>query len=95
MDNKKNVPVREYLTVLLRRRSVIALCCVTITLILALYGIIDGVIRENTVLNENGEYTFASERTLNKDAYSVATTATEEEMIAAAEEQKIWRRSNK
>ena len=35
------------------------------------------------VLNENGEYTFASERTLNKDAYSVATTATEEQMIAA------------
>ena len=58
MDSKKNVPVREYLTVLLRRRSVIALCCVTITLILAFYGIIDGVIRENTVQNENGFQSF-------------------------------------
>ena len=35
------------------------------------------------VLNDDGEYTFSTERTLNKDAYAVATTADEDQMKAA------------
>ena len=58
MDDRKTAPIREYLTVLLRRRSVIALCCVILTLILAFYGIIAGVNRTNTVLHENGFMSF-------------------------------------
>ncbi|MBQ7172417.1 MAG: hypothetical protein IJR89_09105 [Clostridia bacterium] len=58
MEEKKTAPIRESLTVLLRRRSVIALCCVILTLILAFYGIIEGVNRTNTVLHKNGFTSF-------------------------------------
>ena len=51
-------PARESLTVLLRRRSVIALCCVILTLMLAFYGIIASVNKTNTVLQENGFRSF-------------------------------------
>ena len=50
---KKAIPVRESLTELFRRRSVIALCCVVLTLILAFYGVIASVNRTNTVRHEN------------------------------------------
>ena len=55
-ENKTNI--REYLTVLLRRRSVIALCCGTITLMLSFYGIIAGVNRTIDVFHENGFTSF-------------------------------------
>ena len=58
MDEKTPAPIRENLTVLFRHRSVIALCCVILTLILAFYGIIEGVNRTNTVLHENGFLSF-------------------------------------
>ena len=49
---------KEYLTVLLKRRSVIALCSVILTLMLAFFGIIEGVNRTITVLKENGFVSF-------------------------------------
>ena len=58
MDASKQTPVRESLTLLLRRRSVIALCCVVLTLILAFYGIIESVNKANTVWHENGFKSF-------------------------------------
>ena len=58
MFDNTTVPIREYLTVLLRRRSVIALFCVILTLALAFYGIIAGVNKTNTVLHENGFKSF-------------------------------------
>ena len=56
--NDKKTTAREYLTLLLRRRSVIALCCVILTLALAFYGIIEGVNRTTIVLGENGFSSF-------------------------------------
>ena len=58
MNDKKSAPVREHLTLLLRRRSVIALCCVILTMILAFYGIIAGVERMILVAHENGFMSF-------------------------------------
>ena len=49
---------REHLTVLLRRRSVIALCCAVLTLMLAFYGVIAGVNRTVEVYHENGFTSF-------------------------------------
>ncbi len=51
-------PIRESLTILLRRRSVIALCCVILTLILAFYGIIESVNRTITIFHGNGFRSF-------------------------------------
>ena len=58
MDDIKSAPIREHLTVLLRRRSVIALCCAILTLALAFYGVTEGVNRTNTVFHENGFRSF-------------------------------------
>jgi len=58
MKTKNNTHPREYLTLLLRRRSLIALCCVILTLILAFYGIIEGVNKTTIVLHENGFMSF-------------------------------------
>ena len=49
---------REYLTVLLRRRSVIALCCGILTLALAFYGIIAGVGKSIARYHETGFHSF-------------------------------------
>ena len=59
-NNNNNPPatIREYLTVLLRRRSVIALCCVSLTMLLAFYGIVAGVNRMNVVSHGNGFRSF-------------------------------------
>lgn len=54
MNDQKVTPIREHLTVLLKRRSIIALSAVILTMILAFCGIIAGVNRTNTLLNENG-----------------------------------------
>ena len=58
MNTKTKDNIREHLTVLLRRRSVIALCCAVLTLMLSFYGIISGVIRTIDVLHENGFTSF-------------------------------------
>ena len=58
MKTKNKAHPREYLTVLLRRRSMIALCCGTITLMLSFYGIIAGVNKTIAVLHENGFSSF-------------------------------------
>ena len=58
MNDKKATPIREHLTILLRRRSVTALCCVVLTLILAFYGIIEGVNKTITVFHDNGFRSF-------------------------------------
>lgn len=58
MNDKKATQARENLTLLLRRRSVIALCCVILTLILAFYGIIEGVNKTTIILQENGFMSF-------------------------------------
>lgn len=58
MDAKKRLQSKEYLTVLLKRRSVIALCCAILTLIFAFFGIIEGINRTITVLKENGFVSF-------------------------------------
>ena len=58
MKDIKNTSIREHLTVLLRRRSVIALCCVILTMTLAFYGVIEGVNRMNNVMHENGFMSF-------------------------------------
>ena len=49
---------REYMTDLLKRRSVIALCCGFLTLVLAFYGIIASVIRSVSVFGSNGFVSF-------------------------------------
>ena len=51
--------IREHLTVLQRRRSVIALCCGTATLLLSFYGIIAGVNRTVAVFHKDGFTSFA------------------------------------
>lgn len=58
MKTKNNTHPREYLTVLLRRRSMIALCCGILTLMLSFYGIIAGVNKTIAVLHENGFSSF-------------------------------------
>ncbi len=58
MNKRNSSAVREYLTVLLRRRSVIALCCVILTMTLAFYGIIEGVNQMNVVVHVNGFMSF-------------------------------------
>ena len=58
MDAQKGSHSKEYLTVLLRRRSAVALCCVVLTLMLAFFGVIEGVNRTTTVLKENGFASF-------------------------------------
>ncbi len=58
MNASAKVTAREHLTVLLRRRSVIALCCGMLTLILAFYGIIAGVNRTASVYHRNGFSSF-------------------------------------
>ena len=58
MNAKKDSQSKEYLTVLLKRRSVIALCCVILTMMLAFFGIIEGVNKTITVLKENGFVSF-------------------------------------
>ncbi len=58
MNDMKNTSIREHLTVLLRRRSVIALCCVILTMILAFYSIVEGVNITNNVAHENGFMSF-------------------------------------
>ena len=58
MIDDKNTHSREQLTVLLRRRSVIALCCGILTLILAFYGIIEGVNQTWRKLHENAFFSF-------------------------------------
>ena len=58
MNQKANGSIREHLTVLLRRRSVIALCCGVLTLLLAFYGIIAGVNKMIAVYHENGFMSF-------------------------------------
>ena len=59
MKIKTKDSIREHLTVLLRRRSVIALCCGILTLILSFYGIIAGVNRMTAVFHKNGFTSFA------------------------------------
>lgn len=49
---------REYLTVLLEHRSIVALCCCVLTLMLSFYGIIAGVIKTITILEEDGFVSF-------------------------------------
>ena len=58
MKDERSTPIREHLTLLFRRRSVIALCCVILTLILAFYGIIAGVERMILVAHEDGFMSF-------------------------------------
>jgi hypothetical protein len=58
MNDGKEIRIRDYLTVLLRRRSVIALCCVILTLTFAFYGIIAGVDRMIGTSHENGFTSF-------------------------------------
>lgn len=58
MNDKTTAPFRENLTLLFRRRSVIALLCVVLTLALAFYGIIAGVIKTAAELHENGFKSF-------------------------------------
>ena len=58
MKTKNNTHPREYLTVLLRRRSVIALCCGILTLMLSFYGIIAGVNKMIAVFHESGFSSF-------------------------------------
>ena len=58
MKQDKKTPVREFLTVFFRRRSIIALCCGCLTLALAFYGIIAGVIRTVELLGVNGFESF-------------------------------------
>ena len=58
MNAQKWPHSKEYLTVLLKRRSAVALCCVILTLMLAFFGIIEGVNRTITVLKENGFVSF-------------------------------------
>ena len=58
MNEKRTATARECLTILLRRRSVIALCCVVLTLALAFYGIIESVNKTVTVCHENGFRSF-------------------------------------
>ena len=58
MKIEKAAQSREYMTGLLRRRSVIALCCCVLTLALAFYGIIAGVNKTITVLGANGFVSF-------------------------------------
>lgn len=59
MKNTATESIREHLTVLLKRRSVIALCCGILTLLLAFYGIVSGVNRTVTRLHENGFMAFS------------------------------------
>ena len=49
---------KEYLTVLLKRRSAVALCCGILTLILAFYGIVAGIDKTITELKANGFVSF-------------------------------------
>ena len=58
MKDKNIKNSREYLTVLLRRRSIVAFCCGILTLALAFLGIIAGVIKTITVLHEDGFVSF-------------------------------------
>ena len=58
MNAGKEIRIREYITVLLRRRSVIALCCVILTLTFTFYGIIAGVDRTISKFHENGFTSF-------------------------------------
>ena len=58
MNDGKAVQIREYLTLLLKRRSVIALCCGILTLMLSFFGIIAGVSKTVAVLHENGFTSF-------------------------------------
>ena len=51
--------VREYMTNLFRRRSIIALCAGILTLMLSFYGIVAGIINTINKLGENGFYSFA------------------------------------
>ena len=48
----------EYVTNLMKRRSIIALCAGILTVILSFYGIIAGVNRTNVVLGKNGFVSF-------------------------------------
>lgn len=58
MNTNARNSIREHLTVLLKRRSVTALCCGILTLLLAFYGIISGVNRTVAVFHENGFRSF-------------------------------------
>lgn len=58
MKTKATGHIREHLTILLRRRSVIALSCVILTMLLSFYGIIAGVNRTIDVIHENGFTSF-------------------------------------
>lgn len=58
MSHKAKDSIREHLTVLLRRRSVIALCCGAATLLLSFYGVIAGVNRMTAVFHKNGFASF-------------------------------------
>ena len=48
----------DYVTNLMKRRSIIALCAGSLTVILSFYGIIAGVNRTNVVLGKNGFVSF-------------------------------------
>ena len=56
--NNSVISNREYMVGLLKRRSIAALVCGILTLILAFYGITAGVIKTITVRNENGFFSF-------------------------------------
>ena len=58
MNDKTITQSREYLTVLLRRRSAVALCCGILMLALSFYGVIAGVIRTVERYHENGFSSF-------------------------------------
>ena len=57
-EKSTNKLSRDYVTNLLKRRSVIALCSGIITLVFAFYGIVAGIIRTVEVLEINGFYSF-------------------------------------
>ena len=59
MNTDTGDTIREHLTVLLKRRSVTALCCGILTLLLAFYGIIAGVNKTITVFHVNGFMSFS------------------------------------
>ena len=66
--------IREHLTVLQRRRSIIALCCGILTLILSFYGIIAGVNRMTAVFHKNG-FTSFTYYTMLSNAFAALSIA--------------------
>lgn len=65
---------REYMTVFLKRRSVIALCCGLLTMALSFYGIIAGVMKTINSLGKNGFFSFIYYTMISNTLAAVSVT---------------------